>query len=316
MPARGLLRSLFVSVAAFLALSWSSMSPAASPMLTFHTFVISELYSSPDGQVQFIELRENSNFNFQGSWSGHNIVAFNSDLTDSHTLDFTANLPSTTTAGRRVLIATANFASLSGGITPDYIIPPGFLFPSGRVQFAGLAGGADVSYTSLPATGNQSRNFPGDTDLVNSPTNFAGAAGSVNLPPGSCCVGSTCSVAVQVSCSGAFTAGGSCTPNPCVPAATGACCVGLNCSAQTAAACASSSGQYRGDNVACGQPGNPVACCRANFNQVGGVSVQDIFDFLSAYFSGDLAADFNGAGGVSVQDIFDFLSAYFAACPG
>jgi hypothetical protein len=30
-----------------------------------------------------------------------------------------------------------------------------------------------------------------------------------------------------------------------------------------------------------------------------------------AYFAGLPAADFNGAGGVTVQDIFDFLVAYF-----
>jgi hypothetical protein len=54
--------------------------------------------------------------------------------------------------------------------------------------------------------------------------------------------------------------------------------------------------------------------CAADFNCSGAVSVQDVFDFLAAYFSGDARADFNGAGGVSVQDIFDFLAAYFAGC--
>jgi hypothetical protein len=42
--------------------------------------------------------------------------------------------------------------------------------------------------------------------------------------------------------------------------------------------------------------------------------VQDIFDFLAAYFSNGPGADFNGSGAVSVQDIFDFLAAYFAGC--
>jgi hypothetical protein len=55
--------------------------------------------------------------------------------------------------------------------------------------------------------------------------------------------------------------------------------------------------------------------CPADFNGSGLVSVQDIFDFLTAYFSLDPRADFNGQGGISVQDIFDFLAAYFAACP-
>ncbi len=54
--------------------------------------------------------------------------------------------------------------------------------------------------------------------------------------------------------------------------------------------------------------------CRADFNGSGAVSVQDIFDFLAAYFSSDPRADFNNSGGVSVQDIFDYLAAYFAGC--
>jgi hypothetical protein len=59
----------------------------------------------------------------------------------------------------------------------------------------------------------------------------------------------------------------------------------------------------------------PTAPCAADFNQSGGVSVQDIFDFLAAYFTQDLRADVNASGGVSVQDVFDFLVAYFIGCP-
>jgi len=69
----------------------------------------------------------------------------------------------------------------------------------------------------------------------------------------------------------------------------------------------------------CGAP-----ACRANFNGVNGVTVQDIFDFLGAWFAGCTAggagacqygsADFNGVSGLTVQDIFDFLSAWFAGC--
>jgi hypothetical protein len=42
--------------------------------------------------------------------------------------------------------------------------------------------------------------------------------------------------------------------------------------------------------------------------------VQDIFDFLGAFFVGSLSADFNHSGTTTVQDIFDFLAAYFAGC--
>ena len=55
--------------------------------------------------------------------------------------------------------------------------------------------------------------------------------------------------------------------------------------------------------------------CPADANCSGVLSVQDIFDFLAAYFAATSAADFNGSGAtVSVQDIFDFLAAYFAGC--
>lgn len=59
-------------------------------------------------------------------------------------------------------------------------------------------------------------------------------------------------------------------------------------------------------------PGNPP--CAADFNGVGGVTVADIFAFLSAWFAGDPAADFNQVDGLTVADIFDFLRAWFAGC--
>ena len=68
--------------------------------------------------------------------------------------------------------------------------------------------------------------------------------------------------------------------------------------------------------TSCNQSGNATApCCRADYNHLAGITVQDIFDFLAGYFAGDLQADFNGSGGLGVQDIFDFLAAYFAGCP-
>lgn len=287
---------------------------APSPQLTFHTFIISEIFTSVDGQVQFIELKENSNFNGQQNLSGHTITAENTDGSVVNTFTFPSNLPSSQTAGKRVLIATANFAALPGGVTPNYVIPPNFLFTGGRVNFAELSAGANVLYTNLPTNGSSSFNFPGTATAANSPQNFAAATGSVNVPSGSCCVGSVCSVTSSVGCAGTFTTAGTCSPNPCTPSVTGACCAATACSIDTQTNCVGAGRVYRGDGVSCGEVGNPTACCAANFNQSGGVSVQDIFDFLGAYFEGDPSANFNNSGGITVQDIFDFLSAYFAGC--
>ncbi len=52
----------------------------------------------------------------------------------------------------------------------------------------------------------------------------------------------------------------------------------------------------------------------ADFNGSGSISVQDIFDFLAAYFAADPHADVNGSGAITVQDIFDYLAAYFSGC--
>lgn len=52
--------------------------------------------------------------------------------------------------------------------------------------------------------------------------------------------------------------------------------------------------------------------CAADWNGVGGLTVQDLLEFVGAWLGGD--ADFNGSGETSVQDIFDYLVAYFAGC--
>ncbi len=57
-----------------------------------------------------------------------------------------------------------------------------------------------------------------------------------------------------------------------------------------------------------------ISPCAADFNNSGDLSVQDIFDYLNAWFNTDPRADFNNVGGLTVQDIFDYLNAWFAGC--
>ncbi len=96
--------------------------------------------------------------------------------------------------------------------------------------------------------------------------------------------------------------------------AEGACCLGASCFVTMPALCTGQYTMFAGLGTVCNPlPNNNGPCCRGNFNQTGGISVQDIFDFLSAYFASSTAADLS-ANGISVQDIFDFLSAYFAGC--
>jgi hypothetical protein len=61
----------------------------------------------------------------------------------------------------------------------------------------------------------------------------------------------------------------------------------------------------------------PDECeCMADFNGDGVVSVQDIFDFLIAWFAGDPTTRFHGGPNGAVADIFDFLNVWFAGCLG
>ncbi len=277
----------------------------------FHLYRIAEFFSSADGSVQFIRLHEGFGANGQNVVGGQTLTC--SDGVTTHTFTFPTNLPSSATANTDILIATSNFASLPGGVTPNYFIPAGFLFiGGGTLNFGG--GIHVVNYGAMSTNGQTSSTAAGGTQ-VNTPRNFAGASGSVNVPPGTCCVGTVCSITIQVSCSGQFAAGGVCSPNPCAPA-SGICCAGVTCRLDTPANCTGANTLFVA-TTACNSGGNTASpCCRPDFNHINGITVQDIFDYLAAWFAGSLRADFvgNGAGTPNVQSIFNFLGAWFSGC--
>lgn len=143
---------------------------------------------------------------------------------------------------------------------------------------------------------------------------FVGCDGA---PTGACCLGSTCVIATDPNCasqSGVYQGDGvACTPNPCATLAMGACCSGATCTAQMASACTGPNTIYAGDNTTCNPSGNfTTPCCLADFNRVGGITIQDLLDFVAAYFQGDLSADFNGTGNLTPEDIFAYMAVYFA----
>lgn len=61
--------------------------------------------------------------------------------------------------------------------------------------------------------------------------------------------------------------------------------------------------------------GPASAFCAADVNAIGGLTVQDLFEFLGLYFAADRRGDFNRSCDHTVQDIFEFLAAFFAGCP-
>ena len=143
---------------------------------TFHRWKFDEVFSNADGSVQFIELT--NAFDLEQFVSGHPLTS------TTHTVTPSTNLPAVNnmTAGHHMLFATAGFGTLAGGVTPDYLIPANFFNPAGDTL--NWAGGFDIeTFDVVPTDGVHSLTLPGTLTAVNSPTNFAGDAGSVNLVP-------------------------------------------------------------------------------------------------------------------------------------
>lgn len=149
----------------------------------FHFYDFTEVYSNADGTIQFIEM--STEVNNQHLFDGHSITS------NENTFVFMSDLPSSATAGTSFLLATSGFAALPGAVTPDFIIPDNFF--SVESDTLTLVGGnfAPISWSAggLPTDGVNSLNraIGGGTShstAVNSPTNFAGQSGSIDLSGG------------------------------------------------------------------------------------------------------------------------------------
>ena len=147
----------------------------------FHLWSFTEFFSNADGSVQFIELHTSSNNEHFAS--GAQIRS----LSTGNVFTFPSNLSSSATANKRLLIATPGFGGLSGAVSPDFTLPStSFFDPAGDT--ISLSAGVAIdsrTFTSVPTDGVMSRVYPSNALDTNSPTNFSGASGSINLsaPP-------------------------------------------------------------------------------------------------------------------------------------
>jgi hypothetical protein len=143
---------------------------AAPAHASFHLYQIVEIYSSADGTVQYIELFEPANsLQGQNFLAGHTVTS-----TGAASFSIPTNLPNTNTAGTHVLFATQGFANL-GIVTPDYIIPAGFIaVAGGTVNYAGVD---SVTFNALPAGGGAINRSGGS--VTPAPTNFSGQTGTL-----------------------------------------------------------------------------------------------------------------------------------------
>ena len=161
---------------------------ATAAAAEFHTFQIDEIFSNADGTVQYVVLHESAGMNGENLLMGQSLVS--NSPAGTRTYVFTKNLPggscgyygcmSSPTAHRRVLIATSGFVAL-GLITPDYVIPDGFLATDhGSVNYASVD---SINYAALPTDG-ASALYRDGTTRQNLATNFAGTTAVVPAPAG------------------------------------------------------------------------------------------------------------------------------------
>lgn len=59
---------------------------------------------------------------------------------------------------------------------------------------------------------------------------------------------------------------------------------------------------------------NGVSTCVADYNNQGGVSVDDLFSFINGWFTGHPAADVDNNRAVVIDDLFGYLNVYFVGC--
>jgi hypothetical protein len=98
------------------------------------------------------------------------------------------------------------------------------------------------------------------------------------------------------------------------------CCRGSTCAFVPASECVASTTPVVGAAVspaaACGVTNSPTGgCCFADFNKQGGVTIDDIFIYLNAWFASSDFANVGAPGTPNIDDIFIFLNAWFAGCP-
>jgi hypothetical protein len=161
---------------------------SATCAASFHLFRIEQLYSNADGTIQFVVLRESAGMNGENLLGGRELTSTHAGV--SQVYRFPNDLPGgdgeyctgyycyanlSPTAHKRVLVASEGFAAL-GIVTPDYVMPNGFLPTSGGTL--NYAGADQVTFSSLPTDGTNAIDRNG-ASLQNLATNFDGGSASV-----------------------------------------------------------------------------------------------------------------------------------------
>lgn len=148
---------------------------AAPAFAKAHQWRFTEVFSNADGTVQFIEM-----FVFDPSGTQEWRLAGKTLMSDANTYVFPNDLPMENTFERWLLIATPAFAAVPGAPAPDYVIPASFFDPAGDALQYRQQDFLDLPAGVFPTDGLLSYDRDGNTAL-NTPTNFADEAGSIDV---------------------------------------------------------------------------------------------------------------------------------------
>jgi hypothetical protein len=142
-----------------LLVAYSLMASCARADPAVPTFRITQLFSTIDGELQFIELTETGGNNGQQHFAGLSLTATHDDVVKRFT--FPADLPSDQTAHQSIIVAATPNPGVPVGDDRGYnccyqptllALPPRFLpTDGGTVDFAGVD---RVTYATLPVDGH------------------------------------------------------------------------------------------------------------------------------------------------------------------
>jgi hypothetical protein len=161
--------------------SAAMLAIASSTFAGSHLWDFTEVFSSPDGQIQFIELHVATMANFETQLAGKKV----SSLATGKSFTFPVNL-TPPTGQKYLLLATSAFAALPGSPTPDFIIPANFFGTSGDTLTYHVYDSWVIGATAVPLDCVSSLKRNGSIS-ANTPKNYAGVQGTVDACPAPPC---------------------------------------------------------------------------------------------------------------------------------
>jgi len=142
-----------------------------------HSWDFTEVFSTADGSIQFIELMETSGMDNEVFLAGKKVIS----AATGNEFTFPANLVPPT-GDKHLLLATAGFAALPGAPTPDYIIVDGFFDPDGDSLTYHVYDTFTFGKGQVPTDCINSLSRDGSND-ANTPTNYQNESGTVDACP-------------------------------------------------------------------------------------------------------------------------------------